>query len=89
MPLLFAYGVNRFSHDVAHLWILFLYIKKNYLVLSGIYTEHQKSCTTLLFVIIFQMLMAFEKNELSMNGQVISNRCYASAVKLSSPFLGN
>ena len=28
--------------------------------------------------------MAFENNELSMNGQVISNRCYASAVKLYS-----
>ena len=29
--------------------------------------------------------MAFENNELSMNRKVISNRFYASAVKLSSP----
>ena len=36
-------------------------------------------------LVIFQILMAFEnKNELSVNGQVISNGCYASAVKLSS-----
>ena len=29
--------------------------------------------------------MAFENNELNMNGQVISNKFYALAVKLSSP----
>ena len=52
-------------------------------------TERQKSCTTLLFVILFQTLMIFENNELSMNGQVISNRCYASAMKLSKPFSRN
>ena len=50
---------------------------------SRIYTERQKSCTTVLIVILFQT-MAFENNELPMNRQVISMRFYASAVKLSS-----
>ena len=49
-----------------------------------IYTERQKSCTTILISILFQTLIAFENNELSMNGQVMSNRLYASVVKLSS-----
>ena len=33
--------------------------------------------------------MAFENNELSMNGHVISNQIYASAVILSSPLRRN
>ena len=45
------------------------------------FTARQKSCTTLLNVILFQTLMEFEKNELIMNEQVISNRSYASVVK--------
>ena len=54
-----------------------------------LYTELQKSCTTFLYVILFQTLMAFENNELSMNGQVISTSCYAPAVKFSCPFWRN
>ena len=50
-----------------------------------IYTERQSSGTTLLIVILFQTIMAFENNELSLKRQVISNRFYESAVTLSSP----
>ena len=52
---------------------------------AHIYTERQKSCTTILIVILFQTLLALENNELSMDGQTIPNRFYASAAKLSSP----
>ena len=37
------------------------------------YTEGQKSCTTLPFVILFQTLTAFENSELRMNGQAITD----------------
>ena len=41
---------------------------------NNIYTKHKKSYTILLIVYLFQTSMAFENNELSMNGQVIWNR---------------
>ena len=47
-----------------------------------------KHLASLFYLLLYsQILTAFEKNEVRMNGQVISNRCYASAVKLSSPFV--
>ena len=50
----------------------------NFSISSGL------SVKNLLIVIIFQTLTAFENNELNVNRQVISNRFYSLAMKLSS-----
>ena len=36
MPLLFAYGINRFSHDVAHLFFMLLYFEYKFLYANSV-----------------------------------------------------
>ena len=36
MPLLFAYGINRFAHDVAHLFFMLLYFEYKFLYANSV-----------------------------------------------------
>ena len=64
----------------------------NFSDISRIYTEHKKILHQFFFPNLAPVLFqtrAFENNEVKMNRQVISNRFYASEVKLFSALWRN